>query len=114
MLLLQLSRDQPGTQHPDDNKRYGVKPFFGFVILPHSLCFLAITLEGVLRDEMNRQGDQCGENDKVVKVTENRDEIGDEVDGREGVNQGEGCHSFGIPGSLGAFQAQEDGRYIGP
>ena len=109
----EFSYDQPEHEYPDKNEWDGIVPFFGFSVLPHSLGFLAVTLEGVIWDQMNRESDQRREDDQVVKVSDNRDEVRDEVDRRKGIDKRENSHRFGIPGSFRAFQAQENGWDIG-
>ena len=52
-----------------------------------------------LRDEVDPQGDE----NQVIEVAQNRDEIGDEVNGAEGVGDDTGGKELGVPGDSGIF-----------
>jgi len=55
---------------------------------------------------MNGQSDQRRKNNEIIKVTKNRNEIGDKVNGRESIQEGDSRQSLDIPGCIRAFQAQ--------
>ncbi len=55
---------------------------------------------------MNGHSDQRRKNNEIIKVTKNRNEIGDKVNGRESIQEGDSRQSLDIPGCIRAFQAQ--------
>lgn len=70
----------------------------------------AAVVEDGGRDEPQNEGDAEGQEDDVVEVAEEGDEIGDEVDGAEGVADDEGGEELGVPGGGGVFEGEEEGE----
>jgi hypothetical protein len=52
-------------------------------VLPLRLCSPAAILEDFVRNHLAGQNDQGGNNQDIVQISENRNKIGDQVNGRD-------------------------------
>lgn len=52
----------------------------------------------LMRNHCQRDQDQRRNNDQIVQVTDNRDKIGDEVKGQQGIPHGQAEKNSGCPG----------------
>ncbi len=52
------------------------------------------------RDAFQAQGDKAGQDEEVVQIPQEGNEIGDEIDGTEGIGHGQGDEDFRTPGQI--------------
>ena len=104
--------DEKYDERPYEDERDGVIPLFRLSVRPHIPGFLPAFRPHVAGDELYCQRDQSRNQDEIVQRSQNRDEIGDEVDRRQHIAHCHGCQHLCQYGSPAVFQREKHGGNI--
>ena len=100
--------DEPYDEKPYADDGDGVVPAFRLAVLPKPFRGPAATLPYVVRNEPDRQSDQRGKNDEIIQITENGNEIGNEIERGQGIRDGDAGGDLCPNGRFLIFQCQKD------
>ena len=95
------------NQHPHCHGGDGIVPFLRPSLLPHPLRPLSAGAEYVLRNTLYRQGNQERQQNHVIQIAQNRNEIRNQVQGRQGAGHGDFGQNFGGNRGFLGFQRKK-------
>ncbi len=99
---------------PDGDDRPGRNPARGFPLFRERLRANSALREQGWRDQSAHGKNAQRHDDEVVQVSEDGDEIGNEIDRTEGVGDDAAGEQLGVPRRAGIFAGQVEGERFSP
>ena len=105
--ILHPQEAQHSQKYPNDNHQRSGKPVFwsGATRLPG--CFCTAFGHHCRWNEFDGEGNPGWNENDVVQVAKDRDEVGNQVYGAEGIKQHQSDDNFGVPGGFGVTECKQ-------
>lgn len=92
--------DQRDDDDPYQDEGEGVVPFFGLAVVPQACGAASAILKEIPWDASDTPCDEGREDDEIIQISKHGDEIGDQINGGEGVYNDHRRKDLGIPRGL--------------